>query len=42
VAACFASAASAFRAFLCASFSARLRASSEREFVAASRASDVN
>lgn len=39
VAACFASAASALRAFLWASFSARLRASRERVEVAASRAS---
>ena len=39
VAACFASAASAFRAFLWASFSARLRASRERFEAAASRAS---
>ena len=38
-AACLASAASALRAFLCASFSARLRASRERVEVAASRAS---
>ena len=40
VAACFASAASALRAFLWASFSARFRASSERVEVAASRASE--
>ena len=39
VAACLASAASAFRAFLWASFSARLRASRERVEVAASKAS---
>jgi hypothetical protein len=39
VAAAFASAASALRAFLWASFSARLRASRERVEVAASRAS---
>ena len=39
VAACFASAASAFSAFLCASFSARFWASTEREDVAAARAS---
>jgi hypothetical protein len=39
VAACFASAASAFRAFLWASFSARFRASTESDDVAASRAS---
>lgn len=37
--AAFASAASAFNAFLCASFSARLRASTERVEVAAARAS---
>jgi hypothetical protein len=37
--ACLASRASAFRAFLWASFSARLRASTERVEVAAARAS---
>lgn len=37
--ACFSSAASALSAFLCASFSARLRASRERVEVAAARAS---
>lgn len=39
--ACFASRASALRAFLWASFSARLRASRERVEVAAARASVV-
>lgn len=39
VAACFASAASAFKAFLCASFSARFWASRDRVLVAAARAS---
>jgi hypothetical protein len=38
--ACLASSASALSAFLCASFSARLRASTERVDVAAARASE--
>lgn len=42
VCACFASAASAFRAFLWASFSARFWASRERVEVAAARASGVS
>lgn len=41
MAAALASAASAFKAFLCASFSARLRASRERVDVEASRASRI-